>query len=112
MHELGITRNIAAIVLEAAKGKRVTRIGVDIGVLAGIMADAVAFCFDVVAKGTPLEGAKLEIRRIEGAALCRQCDTEFPIENLHTPCSCGSRNVAVLRGEELMIKTMETEEAA
>lgn len=112
MHELGITRNIVAIVVEAAKGKRVTRVTLEVGKLGGVMADAIAFCFEVVAKGTPLEGAKLEIVAVPGAARCRTCEGEFPVENLFTACACGSRDVAVIRGEELMIKTMELEEAA
>jgi hydrogenase nickel incorporation protein HypA/HybF len=112
MHELGITRNIAAIVLDAAKGKRVTRVVLEVGKLGGVMADAIAFCFDVVTKETPLEGAKLDIVHVDGAARCRACAAEFPVENLFTPCACGSRDVAVVRGEELMIKTMDVEEAA
>jgi Zn finger protein HypA/HybF involved in hydrogenase expression len=49
MHELAITRNIVAIVGEAARGRRVTRVTLEIGKLSGVMADAVAFCFDMVA---------------------------------------------------------------
>jgi hydrogenase nickel incorporation protein HypA/HybF len=61
MHELGITRNIVAIVGEAAVGRRVVRITLEIGEEAGVAADAIAFCFDVVARGTPVEGAVLDI---------------------------------------------------
>jgi hydrogenase nickel incorporation protein HypA/HybF len=112
MHELGITRNIVAIVAEAAKGKRVHRIVLEVGKLGGVMPDAIAFCFDVVAQGTEVEGAKLDIIEVAGAARCRRCEAEFEIVNLFTACACGSRDVAVTRGEELMIKTMDVEEAA
>lgn len=61
MHELGITRNIVAIVAEAANGRRVVKVTLEIGAQAGVMSDAIAFCFDVVAKGTPVEGAILDI---------------------------------------------------
>ena len=111
MHELGITRNIVAIVSDAAKGRRVKRITVDIGDLSGILADSVAFCFDVVAKGTVLDGAALEIRRVKGRAACRDCGTEFATSALHQPCACGSRNLARLAGEELKIRDMELEAA-
>jgi hydrogenase nickel incorporation protein HypA/HybF len=112
VHELGITRNIVAIVVDAAQGKRVTRVVLEVGRLGGVMADAIAFCFDVVAKGTPLEGAKLDIVEVAGRARCRGCATEFGVANLFTACACGSRDVALIRGEELMIKTMDIEEAA
>lgn len=61
MHELGITRNIVAIVGEAARGRRVTRITLEVGALAGVAPGAIEFCFDVVARGTSIEGAVLEI---------------------------------------------------
>lgn len=112
MHELGITQNIVAIVSEAANGRKVRRVTLEIGELSGVMADAVAFCFDVVAQGTVLEGASLDIRPIRGRARCNDCGAEFDTVALYTPCACGSRHLERLQGEELNIKTMELEEAA
>jgi len=112
MHELGITRNIVAIVGEAAKGRRVTRVTLEVGKLSGVMAEAIAFCFDVVAEGTALAGATLDIREVDGHARCLACGTEFEVATLYTPCACGSRRIVLLKGEELKIKTMELEEAA
>jgi hydrogenase nickel incorporation protein HypA/HybF len=111
MHELGITRNIVSIVSEAAAGRRVRRVTLEIGKLSGVMADAIAFCFDVVAEGTPLEGAKLEIRQIDGAGRCSACGAEFAMPTLHASCPCGARQSVRLRGEELKVKTMELETA-
>lgn len=112
MHELAITRNIVAIVGDAAQGRRVSRVTLEIGKLSGVMADAVAFCFDVVAAGTPLAGVALDIRQIDGRALCRECGSEFGAATLFAPCPCGSRSWERLAGEELNIKAMELEEAA
>jgi len=112
VHELAITRNIVTLVSEAAAGRRVTRVTLEIGKLSGVMAEAIEFCFDVVARGTALDGAALEIRLIDGAAQCRDCGREFPTETLFTRCPCGSRQTVRLRGEELNIKSMELEEAA
>jgi len=112
MHELAITRNIVAIVGDAAQGRRVTRVTIEIGKLSGIMADAVAFCFDIVAAGTPLAGAALDIREIDGRARCQECGGEFAAQTLFAPCPCGSRRTDRLHGEELNIKAMELEEAA
>jgi hydrogenase nickel incorporation protein HypA/HybF len=112
MHELGITRNIVAIVAEAAKGRPVRRVTLEVGRLSGVMPEAIAFCFDTVAEGTALQGASLEIREIDGRARCLACGEEFAIPTLLTPCVCGSRQLERLHGEELNIKTMELEEAA
>jgi hydrogenase nickel incorporation protein HypA/HybF len=112
MHELGIARNIVAIVGDAAKGRRVRRVTLDVGKLSGVMSDAIAFCFETVAQGTALQGATLEIRQIEGRARCVACGSEFVTETLYTPCACGSRRFERLQGEELNIKSMELEEEA
>jgi len=112
MHELGITRNVVAIVSEAADGRRVRRVTIEIGRLSGIMADAVRFCFDIVAQGTVVEGATLEILEPPGRGRCRRCDSEFELATLWAACACGSRDVVKLQGEELSVKTMELEEAA
>src|ERR1700761_3084069 len=112
MHELGITRNIVAIVREAAARRRVRRVTVEIGKLSGVMASAIAFCFDEVARGSAIDGATLEIREIDGRARCGVCHTEFETETLFAPCPCGSRQVTRLQGEEMNIKSMEIEEAA
>jgi hydrogenase nickel incorporation protein HypA/HybF len=69
MHELGITRNIVAIAGEAARGRRVIRITLEVGAQAGVMAEAIAFCFDVVAQGSAVEGAVLDIVPLAGTEL-------------------------------------------
>jgi hydrogenase nickel incorporation protein HypA/HybF len=69
MHELGITRNVVAIVCEAAAQRRVTRVTLEVGAQAGVIPEAIAFCFDVVARDTPLAGAVLDILVTPGAEL-------------------------------------------
>lgn len=66
MHELGLTRNIVAIVSEHAGGRQVRRVRVAVGPRACVERQALNFCFDVVARGTPLEGALLEFADAEG----------------------------------------------
>jgi hydrogenase nickel incorporation protein HypA/HybF len=111
MHELSITRNIVAIVGDAAKGRRVHRVTLEVGKLSGVLSEAIAFCFEAVVQGTTLEGASLAIREIEGRGRCLSCGAEFVMASLFTPCACGSRQLERLQGEELKIKTMELEEA-
>lgn len=110
MHELGISRNIAAIVSEAAAGRRVRRITCEIGRLSGVIPDAISFCFDAVIKGTELEGASLEIREVEGRARCEACGSVFPVDTLSAGCACGSRRLVHIAGQELNVKSMELDE--
>jgi hydrogenase nickel incorporation protein HypA/HybF len=110
MHELGISRNIVAIVGEAAKGRRVRRVTLEIGRLSGVMREAIEFSFALVAQGTPAAGALLEIREIEGRARCAECGAEFALPDFLAACVCGSRRLAFLAGEELNIKSVDLED--
>jgi hydrogenase nickel incorporation protein HypA/HybF len=112
MHELSITRNIVAIVADCAQGRRVRRVTLEVGKLSGVMTDAIAFCFEVVAKDTALDGATLDIIEVEGRARCTACGAEFAMPTVYAACACGSRRLLRLQGEELKIKTMELEQEA
>jgi hydrogenase nickel incorporation protein HypA/HybF len=112
MHELALTCSIVEMADEAAQGNRVVRLTVVIGKLAGVMTEAIRFCFDEVARGTRLEGAALDIIEPEGRARCTGCGTEFATPDLFTACACGSFALTRLQGEELTIKSIELEEAA
>ncbi len=112
MHELAITRNIVQLVEEAAELRKVVRVTLEIGKLSGVMPDAIAFCFPEVARGTPAEGAALDIRQVDASARCDICAAEFATPDLLTACPCGSPQFQRLTGEELTIKSIELEEAA
>ena len=107
MHELGITRNLVAICAEQARGAKVQRVTLVVGQLAAVMPEAIAFCFDICAQGTLLEGARLDIERPQGRARCRSCGAEIALTLLGGRCSCGSADLVVLSGQELKIREME-----
>ncbi|MGE0195857.1 MAG: hydrogenase maturation nickel metallochaperone HypA [Methylocystis sp.] len=112
MHELSIVCSIVDLASEAAEGRAVRRMTIEIGKLSGVEPEAVAFCFPEVARGTPLEEATLDIGVVDAAARCDVCGAEFATPDILTACPCGSRQFQRLRGEELNIKSIEVEEAA
>lgn len=112
MHELSIVCSIVDLASQAAQGRSVRRVTIEIGKLSGVAPDAVAFCFPEVARGTPLENATLDIREVDAEARCDVCGAEFPTPDMLSACPCGSRQFERLRGEELNIKSIEVEEAA
>jgi hydrogenase nickel incorporation protein HypA/HybF len=112
MHELTITRNLITIVGEAAAARRVRCVMLDVGKLSGVMPSAIAFCFDAATQGTALDGARLDIRLIEGRARCADCTAEFLVETIFARCACGSHRITLVAGEELNVRAMELEEAA
>jgi hydrogenase nickel incorporation protein HypA/HybF len=109
MHELGITRNLVAIVGDAAKGRAVRKVWLEIGSRSALMPEAVRFCFDVVSKGTVLEDAKLEIVTVYPGWQCTACGVEMS-GTAQSACSeCGCDRLRLRTGDELNIKSMEVE---
>jgi hydrogenase nickel incorporation protein HypA/HybF len=66
------------------------------------------FCFELVTAGTPLEGARLEFDQPDGRGRCRTCGAEFVLADLILLCSCGSADVEVLAGRELVVASVVT----
>lgn len=113
MHELGITRNLVAIVSEAAQGRTVRKVWLEIGSRSALMPEAVRFCFDIVSQGTPLASATLEIVAIEPGWRCTACGAAASEEPAPTHCpACGGETLRRCSGEELNIKAMEVEPCA
>lgn len=108
MHELSITQEVVAAITERLGESRIAVVRLEIGRLSGVVADAVRFCFDLVAEGTAVEGARLEITEPAGRARCRDCAAEYEAEWLVVLCpACGSASAEVLSGRELRIKSVE-----
>jgi hydrogenase nickel incorporation protein HypA/HybF len=66
LHELGLMDDLVCRVESELAGQCALVVRLEVGRLAGVLPDALRFCFDVCARGTRLEGATLEI--IETAA--------------------------------------------
>ncbi len=108
MHELGITRNIVAIVAERAGDRRVSRVRLQVGRLSGIEVPAIRFCYDACAEGTVLEGSQLQIDEVEGRGRCHGCGEEVEAAHVTARCPCERKErLSIVRGEELLIKEME-----
>jgi hydrogenase nickel incorporation protein HypA/HybF len=114
MHEL----SIATLVLDAVNveaglrpGMRVSRIGMRLGDLAGVDADAFTFCFEALVKETELASAALEIERRPQRNKCRRCNNEFIVANYESACpACGEASTQFVSGAELELAFVEMEE--
>lgn len=107
MHEMAVTQSVVDAVAERVDGARVRSVRLDIGRLSGVVPDAVRFCFDVIALGTPLEGARLDIDETSGTGHCRDCGADTEVDDLIVLCPCGSADVAVTGGRDLSIRSVE-----
>jgi hydrogenase nickel incorporation protein HypA/HybF len=112
MHEQALARRIVSHVAEAARGRKVHRIILEIGELSGVVPDAVVCCFPEIARGTSAAAARLDIRRIAGRGYCEGCGSEFPLTDAAARCPCGSTRTHAVAGQELTLKSIVVEDAS
>jgi hydrogenase nickel incorporation protein HypA/HybF len=111
MHELSLAESIVDITVRHARGRRVTRVEVAVGHLRQVVPSALSFAFELVAQGTPAEGAELVLEEIPAGALCRACGAESRLDGLPLACrGCGSGDVEIVAGEELQVESLDVEE--
>ncbi|EFC86634.1 hydrogenase maturation nickel metallochaperone HypA [Parafrankia sp. EUN1f] len=113
MHELSVTVGLVDMIVDRLPADvRVTRVVLEIGRLSGVMTEPVRFCFDLVAAGTPLAGARLELTEPVGRGHCRRCGRDVDLPDLLTPCRCGSHEIDLTGGEQVRITAVEVTEEA
>ncbi|CAI7980763.1 MULTISPECIES: hydrogenase maturation nickel metallochaperone HypA [Parafrankia] len=108
MHELSVTVELVDMVARRVPADvQVTRVALEIGRLSGVMTSPLRFCFDLVAAGTSLDGARLDIAEPPGRGRCRRCGADVDLPDLLTPCGCGSHEIELTGGEEVRITAVE-----
>lgn len=112
MHELAIADSVVQEICERVGAARVTRVVLEIGALSCVEPAAIQFCFEVCARGTCAEGAKLELQEVRGRARCSGCGAQLEVAGPAASCQCGSLDLEVIAGEQLLLKAVEIVECA
>jgi hydrogenase nickel incorporation protein HypA/HybF len=107
MHELSICHSIAQIVENAAEGRSVQTVRLDVGQLRQVVPDTLVYSWDIVVDGTPLEGATLDVNYIKGSFDCGACGRTTEIDIPVFRCQCGSTDVEVTSGRELLVTSLD-----
>ncbi len=107
MHELAITQSVVEAVTARTGEAAVARVRLRVGRLSGVVPDAMRFCFELATDGTILHGAALDIDEPPGVAHCRTCGEDFSLTDLILLCPCGSADVEVLSGRELVVASVD-----
>ena len=111
MHEISLAEGMRQIVVAQARAHGFTAVRVlrlEIGRFAGVEKVALAFCFEVVMRGSPAEGARLEMIDLPGVAMCYDCLREVRIDDRLDPCPlCGGGRLVPVAGDEMRIRDME-----
>ncbi len=113
MHELSIAQSIVTQLeqtVAAEKAVRVVRVDLAVGALSGVDPEALRFVYPVATDGTVAAASELVIEEVPSSVHCNACGSDT------TPCfpffvceECASRDVNVLSGRELLIRSLELE---
>jgi hydrogenase nickel incorporation protein HypA/HybF len=112
MHEMGIAMQIVDIAKASIPGDmahvKVAKVNLKVGKLAAVVSESLRFCFEIVAKDTPLADAELSIEEIPIKARCNDCRREWTISEPVFSCPfCNSTSIELLSGRELDIHSIE-----
>ncbi|MBF0438134.1 MAG: hydrogenase maturation nickel metallochaperone HypA [Magnetococcales bacterium] len=112
MHELSVAlalvEEVRAVLLKES-AQELRAVTVAVGVLSGVDADALSFCFSLAIEGTPLQGACLYTKEVALLLRCQECGAESQPEEVYwIRCQrCGSGSVEILGGHELILHSLE-----
>ena len=113
MHESSITDSLLSLALEKAveaKAKRITRINLVVGDLAGVVPECVQFYFDVISKNTLADGAVLAWETRPTRIRCRKCNKEFTPASHDWACpDCHELSMEIVSGRECYMESIEVE---
>jgi hydrogenase nickel incorporation protein HypA/HybF len=111
MHELSIAESIVTIADRHAAGRPVEAVQVRIGHLRQVVPSALEFAFTLVAQGTALDGARLDVEHVPASGVCRDCGAETTVTTFPLCCArCGGLDLEVLAGQELLVDSIELAE--
>ncbi|MCL5734548.1 MAG: hydrogenase maturation nickel metallochaperone HypA [Actinobacteria bacterium] len=114
MHELSITQALVDQV-EAVRlangGGRVLAIEIRIGTWRQVVPEILLAYYETLARGTLLEGSRVDIESVPATAHCGICKKVFPVEEAWVVCpDCASPGGTLLSGQELDLVGVELED--
>src|SRR5919202_68623 len=108
MHEVSLGEAILDAVERRAACRKVRRVKVRVGTLHRVVGPALDQGFALVSEGSVAEGAELEMVVVPVTVTCRTCGEHHHDDDMTFVClACGSNEVDVEGGEELMLESLE-----
>jgi hydrogenase nickel incorporation protein HypA/HybF len=113
MHEMSYCESVVEAVERRAGERPVARVGVRIGTVHRIVADAFQQSFELAAADGVAAGATTELVTVPVAAVCRDCRTGFSSDDPAPACpACGGLDVFTEGGDEVILEWIEYRPAA
>ena len=114
MHEMSLATGVAELVeaeLAKAAGRRLLRLAVRVGTLAGVEIEALRGCLEIIAENANWGTAELLIESEPAAAACLDCGAEFAPRPADFRCTaCGSGHTELRRGQQVYVDWMEVDD--
>jgi hydrogenase nickel incorporation protein HypA/HybF len=113
MHELSIIASLFEILEEKAreqKAEKVVLVKLRVGKLSGVVPEFLQTAFDLYRKDTIAAEASLDVEIVPVKVKCRKCEVEMETNDYVFTCSaCGSNDLQILDGTDLMVDKIELE---
>jgi hydrogenase nickel incorporation protein HypA/HybF len=111
VHELSIAECVVGIAVRHARGRPVTKVALRVGHLRQVVPSALELSFELVAQGTCVEGAELELEDVPAGGICKACGQYTELPGFPLACRrCGGLEVDVTQGEELLVDSLELDD--
>ena len=116
MHELSIAMSIVEMAQEEAERRgnvQIRRCICRLGLLSGVVKEALLSSYEMACETTPLQGSRLVIEEIPVEIFCPQCQVRAPVQSIQWFCLPGMRHAPradVVHGKELEVFALEITE--
>ena len=94
------------------RGVQVTAVHLKLGLLSGVVKDALLSCYEMACDGTPLQRSLLVIEDVPVVIFCPSCRGQRPLSSIQLFCcpECGTPCAEIVHGKELEVVALEIEE--
>jgi hydrogenase nickel incorporation protein HypA/HybF len=90
---------------------RIRRLDLSVGRLSGVSCDSLRFAFELLSSDTLVAEAELHISQPKAICHCHACNARIEIDEITAGCpACGSMQITVEGGRELLLESIEIEE--
>ena len=115
MHELSIAMSIVEMAqeeMELRGNVQVEAVHLRLGLLSGVVKEALLSSYEMACAATPLEGSHLLIEEIPVEVFCPNCDQPRQVSSIQLFCcpECGTATSKIIRGKELEVFALEIRE--
>lgn len=113
MHEASVVEELVKILRTKAEelhATSVSRVTLVVGELTGYLEESLTFYYEILSRGSLLEGSELAVRYVKPKLRCERCDALFERSPYSFDCpACGNPGTMTKVGSEFYIESMEAE---